>query len=102
MKQFVLADNLDTLIGMRLSGVDGKLVTEKDDFTKIFNDLVTNDSIALMLISPKLIEKNQDLINEVHFNQSTPLITAVLGPNEWQEKNNQIADTIQSAIGIQL
>ena len=102
MKQYVLTENLDTLTGMRLAGVDGTLITEDVDFSDIFAKVIEQSEIGLVLISPKLIEKNQDLINEVRFNRSTPLITSALGPDEWQKQDDTLSATIQQAIGIQL
>lgn len=102
MKQFVLADNLDTLTGMRLAGVNGKLIKDNSQFSRIFNKVIEDKEIGLVLISPELIDANQDQINEVRFNRSTPLITSVSGPNEWQDQDDTIAATIQHAIGIQI
>lgn len=102
MKQFVLADNLDTLTGMRLAGISGKLIQNDADFEPAFESVLSNKDIGLVLISPRLIETHQDLINEIRFQRAIPLITPVKGPNEWQQNDDNIAQTIQHAIGIQL
>lgn len=102
MKAYVICDNLDTLTGLRLVGIEGVMIKKNADFEPAFNKAVANDGIGILYISPSLIESNQDLVNDVRFNRATPLITSVLGANEYQNATNTIAETIQHAIGIQL
>jgi V/A-type H+-transporting ATPase subunit F len=101
MKAYVICDNLDTLTGLRLVGIEGEIV-KPAEFEPAFKRVIADKSIGILYLSPSLIESNQDLVNDVRFNQATPLITSVLGANEYQNATNTIAETIQHAIGIQL
>ncbi len=102
MKAYVICDNLDTLTGLRLVGIEGEIVEKSADFEPVFKKAIANKDTGILYISPSLIESNQDLVNDVRFNQATPLITSVLGANEYQNATNTIAETIQHAIGIQI
>ncbi|KAA9302049.1 MULTISPECIES: V-type ATP synthase subunit F [Aerococcus] len=102
MKQFVISDNLDSLTGMRLAGIDGVLVQEAEAFRPNFDAVIKNKDYGIVMISPALIEANQAAIDEVRFNQATPLIVELQGPNEYRTAENQIAKTIRQAIGISI
>jgi V/A-type H+-transporting ATPase subunit F len=102
MKTYVICDNLDTLTGLRLVGIEGEIVGSNQEFMGAFNKVLADKSIGILFISPSLIDSNQDAVNEVRFNRSTPLITTVQGAHEYQNATNTIAETIQHAIGIQL
>lgn len=102
MKQFVIADNLDTLTGLRLAGINGQVVDENQSFEAIFNNTLSSKEYGVIMISPQLIAAHQELVDDVRFNQAIPLIVAIQGPNEYQSPTNSITDTIQQAIGMQL
>ncbi|MDK6232778.1 V-type ATP synthase subunit F [Aerococcus sanguinicola] len=102
MKQYVISDNLDSLTGMRLAGIDGVLVQETKDFRPNFDAVIKDKDYGIVMISPALIEANQEIIDEVRFNQATPLIVELQGPKDFQTAENQIAKTIRQAIGISI
>src|SRR5699024_10955635 len=101
MKAYVICDKLDTLTGLRLVGIEGEIV-KPAEFESAFKCAVANKGIGILYLSPSLIEINQDLVNDVRFNQASTLINSVLDANEYQNATNTIAETIQRAIGIQL
>src|SRR5699024_7944900 len=101
MKAYVSCDNLDTLTGLRLVGIEGEIV-KPAEFEPAFKRAVANKGIGILYVTHSLIESNQDIVNEVSFKTESQLITQVLAANEYQNATNTIAETIQHAIGIQL
>ncbi|KAA9218220.1 MULTISPECIES: V-type ATP synthase subunit F [Aerococcus] len=102
MKQYLISDNVHSLTGMKLVGVDGVLIKDQDSFEEAFQAVLERNDIGVLMISPQLIADHQDLVDEVRFNRSTPLIVEMLGPNEYASEQSSIADTIQRAIGISI
>ncbi|MDO4680443.1 MAG: V-type ATP synthase subunit F [Aerococcus sp.] len=102
MKQYVIADNIQTVTGMRLAGVDGTLIGEADDFSSTLNQAVSDNEIGIIMISPSLIKAHQQEVDLIRFNRSTPLIVEIEGPLEDPDQKTSIAETIQHAIGISL
>ncbi|MCI5775847.1 MAG: V-type ATP synthase subunit F [Aerococcus sp.] len=100
MKSFVLTDHVRTLTGLRLAGVPGEYVTDKEQFTQTFQKVIADSSIGILMISPDLIEQNQEMVDDVRFNRSQPLI--VEAPEDQQENTASIAEIIQKAIGLSL
>lgn len=102
MKQFVIVDNIQTLTGMRLAGIEGQMVDDKHPFEDIIKNKLNDKTLGVIMISPSLIEAHQDFVDDLRFNHTTPLIVEILGPDEYQNMTNSIADTIQHAIGISI
>lgn len=102
MKLFMISDNLDALTGMRLAGIKGEVVSELQPFEQLFNNVLNNKEIGVVMISPNLIAAHQELVDDVRFNRSTPLIVELQGQNEYQHPSHSITDTIRRAIGMQL
>lgn len=100
MKSYVLTDNIYTLVGMQLSGVEGQLIKPADSFDTVFNEVIKNDEIGILMIAPKLIEANQKKVDNVRFNQAVPLIVEISGADEYKDNQNKITETIQQAVNI--
>lgn len=100
MKSYVITDNIHTLVGMQLSGVEGQLIRSSDSFDTVFEQVLKNDEIGILMIAPKLIKANQKKVDEVRFNQAVPLIVEIPGADEYKENRNKITETIQQAINI--
>ena len=51
MKFYLLSDNVDTLTGMRLAGIEGEVLHEKDEFRAAFDKALANSETAILLIT---------------------------------------------------
>lgn len=102
MKFYLLSDNTDTLVGMRLAGIEGRVVHERLEFLEALEEKMKDSSIAIILITTKLIELCPDVISEIKLKQREPLLVEV--PD--RHGNSKIGETIDSylsqAIGVKL
>ena len=57
MKFFLLSDNVDTLTGMRLAGIEGVLVHEAQETEKALLEAMDNKDIAVILMTEKIFLK---------------------------------------------
>lgn len=102
MRFYLISDNIDTLLGMRLVGIEGEVVHERDAFLKLLEEKMMDPSIAIILVTTKLIELAPEVISEIKLKYTKPLITEI--PD--RHGNSKIGETIDgyvsSAIGIKL
>ncbi len=54
MRFYLISDNVDTQVGMRLAGIDGVVVHKTEELQKALQDAVAQDDIAVVLITEKL------------------------------------------------
>ena len=100
MKCYLLSDNIDTKIGMRLAGIDGKVIHDNLDFIKAFDEVICDKNIAILLITQKLAACNHTLIEKQKANCTTPLIIEIPDRHGSNLKNDYILKHIKDAIGI--
>jgi len=100
MKSYVITDNISTLVGMQLAGVEGELISQTTSFDMIFDKVTKDKEIGILMIAPKLIEQNQEKVDEFRFNQAVPLIVEISGADEYASNRNKISETIQKAVNI--
>ena len=53
MKMFLISDNVDTLTGMRLAGVEGCIVHERAELRKALEDAIANKENGIILLTEK-------------------------------------------------
>jgi len=63
MYSYLLSDNIDTILGLRIVGIKSKQVDEST-FLDSFNDLLKDESVVLILITSKLYNKFITIIEE--------------------------------------
>ena len=51
MKFFLISDNTDAMIGMRLAGIEAKRVTSRDEADQAFNKAMSAEDIGILLIT---------------------------------------------------
>ena len=99
MKFYLISDNVDTEMGLRLVGIEGEVVHKRRDFLEVLETKMKDRSIGVILITTKLIELAPDVISEIKLK---PLLVEI--PD--RHGNSKIGETIDryvsEAIGVKL
>ena len=94
MKFYLISDNVDTEMGLRLVGIEGEVVHKRRDFLEVLETKMKDRSIGVILITTKLIE--------LELKQQKPLLVEI--PD--RHGNSKIGETIDryvsEAIGVKL
>ena len=69
MKFFLISDNIDTLMGLRLVGIEGVVVHTRRDFLEVLQSKMKDSSIAIILVTTKLVDMCPDIISEIKLKQ---------------------------------
>lgn len=77
MKMFLISDNIDTYTGMRLAGVEGVVVHEREELKKALEDAIANKENGVILLTEKFGKEFPDIIDDVRLNHSLPVIILV-------------------------
>ena len=102
MKFFLISDNIDTLMGLRLVGIEGVVVHERHEFLVILQEKMKDVSIGIILVTTKLIELCPDIISEIKLKQQKPLITEIPDRHGQSKIGETIDGYVSEAIGVKL
>lgn len=103
MQFFLISDNVDTLAGMRMVGIDGVVVQEEKDVITQLNKACDDPNVAIVLITQKLFNKYQDIIFEYKLKRPKPLILEM--PDRHSADNDSaesIKKYIAEVVGIKI
>ncbi len=102
MKMYLISDNIDTLIGMRLVGVEGAVVHEKAELKQELDKVLADKEIGVVLLTEKFGKEFPDIIDDVKLNRKLPLIVEIPDRHGTGRKPNFITDYVNEAIGLKL
>ena len=63
MKMYLISDNIDTWTGMRLAGVDGAVVHERDELKRELDKVLADKSIGIILLTEKFGREFPEIID---------------------------------------
>ena len=102
MKMYLISDNVDTLTGMRLAGVEGCVVHERTELRKALENAIANKEVGIILLTEKFGRSFPDIIDDVRLNRRLPLIIEIPDRHGTGRKPDFITSYVNEAIGIKL
>ena len=102
MRFFLIADNVDTQTGLRLAGVEGVVVHERDEVKAAIRDAMDDTDVAVLLITEKLAGIVPEQVDEMRLRRSRPLVVVIPDRHGTGRAPDSITRYIREAIGVKL
>lgn len=102
MKFYLISDNSDTYIGMRMAGIEGIVVHTAEEVESALKTACKNPEIGVLLITAKLMELCRDTIYDMKLKLSQPLIVEVANRHGEGKVSDSITRYVREAVGIKI
>ena len=99
---FLISDNIDTYTGMRLAGVEGVVVHERNELKEALETTLANKEIGIILLTEKFGREFPDIIDDVKLNHKFPLIVEIPDRHGTGRRPDFITAYVNEAIGLKL
>lgn len=99
---YLISDNVDTYTGMRLAGVDGVVVHERDELYEALQTAMTDKEIGIVLLTEKFGREFPDIIDEMKLERKMPLLVEIPDRHGTGRKKDFITSYVNEAIGLKL
>ena len=102
MKAFLVSDNHDSLVGMRLAGIQGCLVHTADETFAAIDRALKMPDLAILAITEKAAEMAPDVIQQLRERGELPLLVEI--PDRFGTKRGPdfLTRCVQEAIGVKM
>ncbi len=100
MRCFLISDNIDTQMGMKLAGIDGVVVHEREETLEALKKAVSDETTAVVLITKKLTDLCSAEIYDFKLNKSKPLIVEIPDRHGDSHISDAISEYVSEAIGL--
>ncbi|MGI6010673.1 MAG: V-type ATP synthase subunit F [Ruminococcus sp.] len=102
MRMYLISDNVDTQTGMRLAGVEGVVVHEREELRQALETAFADKDIGIILLTEKFGREFPELIDEVKLTHKMPLIIEIPDRHGTGRKPDFITSYINESIGLKL
>lgn len=102
MKIFLISDNIDTQTGLRLAGIEGIVVHEKDEVRTALDEAFQKKEIAIVLITEKLVRLIPDYVKYLKLNRKLPLIVEIPDRHGTTRPPDSITRYVKESIGLKI
>ena len=102
MRMFLISDNVDTLTGMRLAGIDGVVVHEKQEIKQALDEVLSQKDIGIILMTEKLGKEIPEIVDDIKLNRTFPLLLEIPARHGSGRRPDFITAYINEAIGIKI
>ena len=102
MKLFLISDNEDTKIGLRLTGIEGIVVQSEEELKQVMEGCLKDPELAVVLLTEKLTSLSPDYIDEIKLNHALPLLVEIPDRHGSQKPADYITNYVRDAIGVKL
>lgn len=102
MKMFLISDNIDTYTGMRLAGVEGVVVHEREELRQALQNAIADKDNGIILLTEKFGKEFPDIIDDVRLNHKLPLLIEIPDRHGTGRAPDFITSYVNEAIGLKL
>ena len=102
MRFYLISDNVDTAMGMRLAGIEGVVVHEDSEVRDALTKAMVYDDVAVILMTERLVSLCPDLVYNLKLNRKQPLIVEIPDRHGNGRAKDSITRYVRDAIGVKI
>ena len=102
MKFYLISDNIDTQMGMRLAGIEGEVAHTAEEVNSAMDRAFSDSDIAVVLMTEKLVELCRERVYKLKLSCRRPLIVEIPDRHGTSSVTDTISRYVSEAIGIKL
>lgn len=102
MRFYLISDNVDTLVGMRLAGIEGVVAHEDAEVQQALDEVLKADDIGMILVTEKLMRQFGEHFDQVRQTMTKPLIVEIPDRHGAINGKDRITKYVRDAIGVKI
>lgn len=102
MRFFLISDNTDTLMGMRLSGIEGVIVQTAEETSEQLDRIMAAEDVGVVLMTDKAVSMCREKVYSYKLTRAQPLIVEIPDRHASSRISDTISEYLREAVGIKL
>lgn len=100
MKFFLISDNIDTQMGMRLAGIRGVVAHEPQEVRQALDAAMEDREVGVVLMTQKTLSLCREQVYQYKLERKSPLIVEIPDRHGSGNIGESIGEYVKQAIGI--
>lgn len=102
MKTFLISDNLDSLVGLKIAGIKGSVVHTREEVLKVLEDLLKDNKVSTIIVTEKIAELIPEELNKIKLSKLLPLVVEIPDRHGSKKGEDHLLNYVKEAIGLKL
>ncbi len=102
MRSYLLSDNHETFVAMRLAGIDGVIVHQREEILDALDRATRNKEIGIIIITEGILELIEPEITALKLSMRYPLIVEIPDRHGQRREEKYITKHINESVGIKI
>lgn len=77
MKMYCISDDIDKAIGLKLTGIQSIILTDKVDIDNRINEILKDKDIGILIVTENVYEISKERLEDIKNNKKLPLIVKI-------------------------
>lgn len=102
MRAYLVSDNHDTLVGMRLAGVDGVVVHGREATAAAVEEVLDKKDIAVLVITEKAAALIPEIVQSQREHGDLPILVEIPDRHGSRRGTDFLTKYVREAIGVKM
>ncbi|MDR1650573.1 MAG: V-type ATP synthase subunit F [Synergistaceae bacterium] len=102
MKAYLISDNHDTLVGMRLAGIEGVVVRGRDEAESAMRGALGRNDVAILAVTEKVAELLPEAMQQLREHGELPIVVEIPDRHGTKRSPDFLTKYVRDAIGVKM
>jgi V/A-type H+-transporting ATPase subunit F len=102
VKAYLISDNHDTLVGMRLAGVEGVVVHGYDEASVAMSAALARKDVAIIAVTEKIAELLPETVQRLREHGELPIVVEIPDRHGTKRSPDFLTKYVRDAIGVKM
>ncbi|MBR6044853.1 MAG: V-type ATP synthase subunit F [Ruminococcus sp.] len=100
MRFFLISDNIDTQMGMRLAGIEGVVAHTEEEVSSALDRAAAMPDVGIVLMTGKAVDACREKVFSFKLTRSLPLVVEIPDRHADSKISDNISQYLKDAVGI--
>ena len=102
MRSYLISDNIDTFVGMKMAGIESIVLHEREEILKKLDELKKDPAIGIIIITEKIALLIPDEVSNIKLSKERPLLVEIPDRHGSSRGSDAIVKYVKEAIGLKI
>jgi len=102
VKAYLISDNHDTLVGMKLAGIEGVVVHGYEEASEAMSAALSRSDVAILAVTEKIAELLPDTVHRLREQGELPIVVEIPDRHGSKRSPDFLTKYVRDAIGVKM
>lgn len=78
MKMYCITDNIETAVGLRLTGIESTIVSEREEIENEIDNILKDNEVGILIYTPVIYKISKEKLDNIRNNRKMPLLVCLV------------------------